>query len=74
MGLHQLGETDAAAGWAHALPPDRSELLAERTVDEQGGQFLGEFGAGVAGLYGTAEEPALASGKSRLELGTGPRK
>jgi hypothetical protein len=73
MGLHQLGQTDAAAAGTHALPPDRPELLAARIIAKQGGQFLGEFGAGVAGFDSTPQEPALAPGKSRLELGTGPR-
>jgi hypothetical protein len=73
MGLHQLGQTNAAAAGTHALPPDRPELLAARSIAEQDGQFLGEFGAGVAGFDGTPQEPALAPGKSRLELGTGPR-
>jgi hypothetical protein len=73
MGLHQLGQADAAAAGTHALPPDRPELVAARSIVEQDGQFLGEFGAGVAGFDSTPQEPALAPGKSRLELGTGPR-
>jgi hypothetical protein len=73
MGLHQLGQANAAAAGTHALPPDRPELVAARRIVEQGGQFLGEFGAGVAGFDSTPQEPALAPGKSRLELGTGPR-
>jgi hypothetical protein len=73
MGLHQLGQANTAAAGTHALPPDRPELLAARTIVQQGGQFQGEFGAGVAGFDGTPQEPALTPGKSRLELGTGPR-
>jgi hypothetical protein len=73
MGLHQLGQADAAAAGTHALPPDRPELVAARSIVQQDGQFLGEFSAGVAGFDRTPQEPALAPGKSRLELGTGPR-
>jgi hypothetical protein len=73
MGLHQLGQADAAATRTHALPPDRPELLTAHTIIEQGGQFLGEFAAGVAGFDSTPQEPALAPSKSRLELGTGAR-
>jgi hypothetical protein len=53
MGLHQLGQADAAAGGSQAAPPDRPELLAARPIVQQGDQFQGEFGAGVAGFDST---------------------